>query len=100
MSGSGTRGKGCVFDCDGETWCGYSPCRERSRLALAREPSPLRYNLFYDVDVLSFFDRAMTDPRWVEAYEILASKRDVEGRRFAEIEGRRRTRTVDGARDV
>jgi hypothetical protein len=34
----------------------------------------LRYNLFYYVYVLSFFDRAKTDPRFVQAHGSLSSK--------------------------
>lgn len=34
----------------------------------------LRYNLFYYVYVLSFYDRAKTDPRFIEALSVLESK--------------------------
>ncbi len=39
----------------------------------------LRYNLFYFVYVLSFFHKAVNDPRFGEAYSTLRSKLDVDG---------------------
>ncbi len=40
----------------------------------------VRYNLFYYVYVLSFFDRARTDERYREALDALTSKLDSRGR--------------------
>ncbi len=40
----------------------------------------LRYNLFYYVYVLSFFDRAKHDPRYLEAWRAFQSKLDGHGR--------------------
>lgn len=40
----------------------------------------LRYNLFYYVYVLSFYDRARDDQRYLEALRLLQSKLDVRGR--------------------
>ena len=40
----------------------------------------LRYNLFHYVYVLSFYDRAKNDPRFLEALALLESKLDPHGR--------------------
>jgi predicted enzyme related to lactoylglutathione lyase len=40
----------------------------------------LRYNLFYYVYVLSFYERARRDPRYLEALRLLQSKLDARGR--------------------
>jgi hypothetical protein len=40
----------------------------------------LRYNLFHYVYVLSFYDRAKNDPRYLEALRLLESKLDARGR--------------------
>jgi hypothetical protein len=40
----------------------------------------LRYNLFFYVYVLSFFDRARDDERFREAFDVLKTKTDAEGR--------------------
>lgn len=48
------------------------------------EFSFLRYNLFYYVYVLSFYDRAKRDPRYFEALRLLESKLDARGRLVVE----------------
>ena len=49
----------------------------------------LRYNLFYYVYVLSFFPRAVDDPRFLEAFDVLESKLDEQGRIVVERPNRR-----------
>ena len=49
----------------------------------------LRYNLFYYVYVLSFYDRARDDPRYLEALRLLESKLDARGRVVVERPNRR-----------
>lgn len=49
----------------------------------------LRYNLFYYVYVLSFYDRARNDPRYLEALRLLESKLDARGRVVVERPNRR-----------
>jgi hypothetical protein len=49
----------------------------------------LRYNLFNYVYVLSFYDRAKDDPRYLEALRVLESKLDARGRVVVERPNRR-----------
>jgi hypothetical protein len=49
----------------------------------------LRYNLFNYVYVLSFYDRARHDPRYIEALRLLESKLDARGRVIVERPNRR-----------
>ncbi len=49
----------------------------------------LRYNLFFYVYVLSFFARARSDGRFLDAYSTLADKRDAAGRMIVENPHRR-----------
>lgn len=49
----------------------------------------LRYNLFHYVYVLSFYDRAKDDPRYLEALRLLESKLDARGRVVVERPNRR-----------
>jgi hypothetical protein len=49
----------------------------------------LRYNLFYYVYVLSFYDRARNDQRYLEALRLLESKLDARGRVVVERPNRR-----------
>jgi hypothetical protein len=49
----------------------------------------LRYNLFNYVYVLSFFDRAKEDPRFLEAFRLLESKLDASGRLVVERPNRK-----------
>ena len=49
----------------------------------------LRYNLFYYVYVLSFYDRARDDERYLEALRLLESKLDARGRVVVERPNRR-----------
>ena len=49
----------------------------------------LRYNLFYYVYVLSFYDRAKDDRRYLEALRLLESKLDARGRVVVERPNRR-----------
>jgi hypothetical protein len=49
----------------------------------------LRYNLFYYVYVLSFFEKACTDPRFKEAFAVLANKLDDQGRMIIERPNRK-----------
>lgn len=49
----------------------------------------LRYNLFSYVYVLSFYDRARNDPRYLEALGVLESKLDARGRVVVERPNRR-----------
>ena len=49
----------------------------------------LRYNLFYYVYVLSFYDRAKDDPRYLEALRLLKSKLDARGRVVVERPNRK-----------
>jgi len=49
----------------------------------------LRYNLFHYVYVLSFYDRAKGDPRFLEALRLLGSKLDAHGRVIVERPNRR-----------
>jgi hypothetical protein len=49
----------------------------------------LRYNLFYYVYVLSFYDRAKDDQRYLEALRLLESKLDARGRVVIERPNRR-----------
>jgi len=49
----------------------------------------LRYNLFYYVYVLSFYDRAKDDPRYLEALRLLKYKLDARGRVVVERPNRR-----------
>jgi len=49
----------------------------------------LRYNLFYYVYVLSFYDRAKDDKRYLEALRLLESKLDARGRVVVERPNRR-----------
>lgn len=52
----------------------------------------LRYNLFFYVYALSFFDRAKSDPRFLSALEALQSKLDSGGRIVVENPHRRLAR--------
>ena len=49
----------------------------------------LRYNLFHYVYVLSFYDRARRDPRYLEALRLLGSKLDARGRVVVERPNRK-----------
>ena len=49
----------------------------------------LRYNLFHYLYVLSFYDRAKDDPRFLEALRLLESKLDARGRVVVERPNRR-----------
>ncbi len=49
----------------------------------------LRYNLFNYVYVLSFYDRAKDDPRYLEALRVLESKLDARGRVIVERPNRK-----------
>lgn len=49
----------------------------------------LRYNLFHYVHVLSFYERAKRDPRFLEALRALESKLDAKGRMVVERPHRR-----------
>ncbi|MCX6538085.1 MAG: hypothetical protein NT151_04000 [Acidobacteria bacterium] len=49
----------------------------------------LQYNLFYYVYVLSFYDRARNDQRYLEALRLLESKLDARGRVVVERPNRR-----------
>jgi len=49
----------------------------------------LRYNLFHYVYVLSFYDRARRDPRYLEALRLLESKLDARGRVVVERPNRK-----------
>jgi hypothetical protein len=49
----------------------------------------LRYNLFYYVYILSFYDRARGDQRYLEALRLLESKLDARGRVVVERPNRR-----------
>ena len=49
----------------------------------------LRYNLFYYVYVLSFYDRAKEDERYLEALRLLESKLDARGRMIVERPNRK-----------
>jgi hypothetical protein len=49
----------------------------------------LRYNLFYYAYVLSFYDRAKDDRRYLEALRLLESKLDARGRLVVERPNRR-----------
>lgn len=49
----------------------------------------LRYNLFYYVYVLSFYDRAREDKRYLEAFRLLGSKLDERGRVVVERPNRK-----------
>ena len=51
--------------------------------------SRLRYNLFYYVYVLSFYDRATDDQRYLEAARLLESKLDARGRVVVERPNRK-----------
>jgi len=52
----------------------------------------LRYNLFHYVYVLSFYERARNDPRYLEALRLLESKLDARGRIIVERPNRKLAR--------
>lgn len=54
--------------------------KARASFGEAQEYPFLRNNLFYYVYVLSFYDRAKDDPRYLEALRFLESKLDARGR--------------------
>ena len=54
----------------------------------------LRYNLFYYTYVLSFYERARSDPRYREAFKILESKLDADGRLVIERPNRKLAKFV------
>lgn len=54
----------------------------------------LRYNLFYYTYVLSFYERARSDDRYREAFRILESKLDAEGRLVVERPNRKLAKFV------
>ncbi len=64
-----------------ETRTPIGPCHHGiGSLFMQLEYPFLRYNLFYYVYVLSFFERAHADARFREALEVLRAKLDEEGR--------------------
>ncbi len=60
-----------------ETRVPLGPCHYGIGTRFLRTEYPfLRYNLFFDVYVLSFFEDARADPRFGEALQMLESKLD------------------------